>query len=114
MFEALNRRGIVALQNAGYTQSDGYDDCGQAYNERPDKESVIGYCFYHGQDVERAVAGEGLYLAFGPIDPQDEEIKGPEVGRVVVGELQRAGFQTNWDGTFKTRIFIPKLDWKRR
>src|SRR4051812_3932854 len=25
-FEAMNRRGVLALQNAGYTQSDGYDD----------------------------------------------------------------------------------------
>ena len=114
VFEALNRRGIVALQNAGYTQSDGYDDCGQAYEERTDKERVIGYCFYHGQDLERAVAGQGLCLAFGPIDPKDEETKGPEVGRIITEELHQAGFQTDWDGTFKTRILVPKLDWKRR
>ena len=25
-FAALNERGVIALQNAGYTQSDGYDD----------------------------------------------------------------------------------------
>jgi len=114
VFEALNQRGIVALQNAGYTQSDGYDDCGQVYEEHPDKDSIIGYCFYQGQDLERAVAGEGLYLAFGPIVPKEEETRGLEVGRIIVEELQRFGFQSNWDGTFKTRIFIPNLDWKRR
>jgi hypothetical protein len=35
VFEALNKRGIVALQNAGYTQSDGYDDCREAYRSAP-------------------------------------------------------------------------------
>src|SRR5262245_60015670 len=61
---ALNARGIIGLQNAEYTQSDGYDDVRQSYHQRSDRDTVIGYCFYHGQDLERAVQGEGLYLAF--------------------------------------------------
>jgi len=68
VFAALNAQGIIALQNAGLTQSDGYYDVRQSYNERADRDTVIGYCFYHGQDLEGAVRGEGLYLAFGPID----------------------------------------------
>jgi len=114
VFAALNRRGVVALQNAGYTQSDGYDDCVQAYEALGNKHRVVGYCFYQGQDLERAVEGGGLYLAFGPIDPKDEEKKGPAVGKIVVEELERAGFKANWDGTFKTRICIPIFDWKHR
>src|ERR1700752_5130342 len=49
-FAVLNTRGIIALQNAGYTQSDGYDDVRESYHEHSDRDAVIGYCFYHGQD----------------------------------------------------------------
>ncbi len=114
VFEALNKRGIVALQNAGYTQSDGYDDCGEAFRSAPDPAKIIGYCFYHGQDLERAVAGGGLCLAFGPVDSKDEQAKGPQVGRIVVEELQRVGFRVTWDGTFGQRILVAPFAWKKR
>ena len=114
LFDALNRQGIIALQNAGYTQSDGYDDVQQMYHEHPDPGGVVGYCFYHGQDLERAVHGEGLNLAFGPIDPQKEESEGPRIGALIVAQVKKAGFAVEWDGTFAHRILIPKLDWKRR
>src|SRR5262245_30139313 len=39
-FTALNARGIIALQNAGYTQSDGYDDVRESYHERSDRDGV--------------------------------------------------------------------------
>jgi len=114
VFASLNGRGIIALQNAGYTQSDGYDDVRQSYHERSDRDSVIGYCFYHGQDLERAVHGEGLYLAFGPMDAKKEKTEGPRIGAMIVEELTRAGFAVRWDGTFDQRISIPAIDWKRR
>lgn len=50
-FEALNAKGVIALHDAGYTMSDGHDDVGEALNLRGHG-GVIGYCFYHGQDVE--------------------------------------------------------------
>jgi len=102
------------LQNAGYTQSDGFDDFREAYCNLSDGADIIGYCFYHGQDLERAVAGGGLYLAFGPVNASDEQTKGPEVGRIIVEELRRAGFDVAWDGTFDQRIFVPRFDWKQR
>ena len=106
--------GIIALQNAGYTQSDGYDDIRQSYRRHSDRDTVIGYCFYHGQDLERAVHGEGLYLAFGPVDANKEETEGPRIGAMIVEELTRAGFAVTWNGTFGQRIFVPTIDWKRR
>src|SRR5262245_62163301 len=114
VFASLNGRWIIALQNAGYTQSDGYDDVRQSYHERSDRDRVIGYCFYHGQDLERAVHGEGLYLAFGPMDAKKEKTEGPRIGAMIVEELTRAGFAVRWDGTFDQRISIPAIDWKRR
>jgi hypothetical protein len=114
VFAALNARGIIALQNAGYTQSDGYDDVQQCYAERSDRDTVIGYCFYHGQDLDRAEHGQGLYLAFGPIEAQKEAMEGPRIGAMIADELTCAGFAVTWDGTFAQRIFVPAIDWKRR
>ncbi len=113
-FKSLNAKAIIAIENAGYTQSDGYDDTMEAYEKLKDKSKVEGYCFYHGQDLERAVAGKGLYLSFGPIDPRKEETDGVRVGTRIVEELKAKGFVVQWKGTFGDRIFIQKLDWKRR
>src|SRR6185295_1242458 len=92
-FAAINKRGVIAMHNAGYTQSDGYDDFREAYSQHPNQRSILGYCFYHEQDIQRAVRGGGLYLAFGPVDPDDEETKGREVGNIIREELERAGLK---------------------
>ena len=113
-FENLNKKGIIALHHAGYTQSDGFDDVVQTFDEHPDQRSVVGYCYYHGQDLERVVQGDGLYFSFGPIDSEKEDAEGPRVGAIIVAELEQAGFTVDWDGTFKRRIFLPRFDWKNR
>jgi hypothetical protein len=113
-FAALMKQGIIALQNAGYTQSEGYDDIREEYNAHPRRETVIGYCFYQGQDLECAVHGGGLYLAFGPIDPKKETAEGPRIGTLIVQQLRNQGFDVQWDGTFNERIHIKNLDWKRQ
>jgi hypothetical protein len=112
-FAALDRAGIIALHNAGYTLSDGESDVSEAYHERGGKSSgYSGYCFYHGQDVERAVAGQGLHLAFGDID--GDAAKGIAIGRRIVAELARQGLAVEWSGAIETRIFIPLFAWRRR
>lgn len=113
-FCALAECGVIALENAGYTQSDGYSDFRDAYASHPNKARVVGYCFYHGQDLERAVRGEGLFLAFGPADPGDEATNGVEVGSIVRTELERVGLRVAWDGTFAQRIALPDIVWRRR
>jgi hypothetical protein len=113
-FAALATRGIIALENAGMTQSDGHDDFREAHANAADPSSIVGYCFFHGQDLRRAVRGGGLYLAFGPVDPKDEATKGREVGRIVQEELARAGLTVAWDGTFAQRIHLPHFVWRRR
>lgn len=114
VFDALTRRGIIALQNAGNTQSDGYDDFLSAMESSSDPSRIVGYCFFHSQDLERAVRGGGLYLAFGPPSPEGEELAGAKVGRLVADELQRAGFEVVWDGAFDKRIYVPRIVWQRR
>lgn len=113
-FAALEGRGVIALHNAGITQSDGHDDFREAYARHPNRTSIVGYCFYHGQDVERAVRGGGLYFAFGPVDPNEEQKEGEKVGTIVREELERTGLQVDWDGTFANRMRIPSFLWQRR
>ncbi|KQO25615.1 hypothetical protein ASF11_18840 [Acidovorax sp. Leaf76] len=113
-FDALVQRGIIALQNAGYTQSDGYDDVISEHQEAADPDRFFGYCFFHGQDLARAIEGGGLFLAFGPLEASKEDIEGPRVGELVAEELRRAGFEVRWNGSFQQRIHVPAFDWKRR
>jgi hypothetical protein len=113
-FSAIARRGVIAMQDAGFTQSDGYDDFLSAYERHPNASAVVGYCFYTRQDLEGAIQGRGLYLAFGPSDPKDEATVGVEVGRVIAEEVHNAGLRVDWDGSFGRRIRIPAFDWKKR
>jgi hypothetical protein len=110
-FTSLDVSGICAVQNAGYTMSDGISDVSEAIADRG-ADRYHSYCFYHGQDLERAVEGHGLMLAFG--DLNDDPLKGVAVGKLICAMLKSAGFVTEWDGTVDTRINIPKFDWKRR
>ena len=114
VFASLSSKGVIALQYAGYTQSDGYEDIAEAYHVHPNRDSIIGYCFYHGQDLARAVDGGGLYLAFGPMDPKKESTEGPRIGALVAEELKQVGFNVRWNGTFDQRIFVPEVEWKRK
>jgi hypothetical protein len=112
-FAMLNQSGIIAIQNAGYTQSDGIDEISEIYRELGgESSSVEGYCFYHGQDLERAVDGNGLMLTFGDILGTDE--KGAEIGMRIVTILQRCGLDVQWPGSIDTRIEIPDICWQRR
>lgn len=110
-FEKLNANRIIALHNAGYTMSDGTSDVAEVLHERG-RGGVDGYCFYHGQDLERAVAGAGLMIAFGDLDEQSA--KKVEIGQFVKRILEEHGFTVEWNGDPETRLSIPKMDWKRR
>jgi hypothetical protein len=110
-FEALSANGIIALQNAGFTMSDGRDDVGDVLSTRVRSE-IKGYCFYHGQDVERAVHGDGLWLAFGDRDADPHQKT--EIGKRIRSILESYGFEVEWNGDPETRLCIPRLDWKRR
>jgi Domain of unknown function (DUF6891) len=60
------------------------------------------------------VHGGGLYLAFGPMDANNEETGGPRIGAMIVEEFSRVGLEVQWNGTFRQRICLPAIDWKRR
>jgi hypothetical protein len=112
-FAALDRAGIIALHQTGMTQSDGWGDVCEVFRERGGERSgATGYCFYHGQDVERALLDKGLMLAFGHI--LSDPAKGVDIGRRIVAELEAAGFQVAWNGSTDQRIDIVNMRWQKR
>jgi hypothetical protein len=129
-FADLEAGGIMALHEAGIELSDGPSEIATEYHARgAEKSGVVGYCFYHWQDVEQAIMGStsrewqkwptrgsirpshGLRLAFGDID--GDLVKGVKIGRRVAAAVEASGLRTTWDGTIDKRIFID-MCWQKR
>jgi hypothetical protein len=114
VFESLQGRGILTRHRCGMTIQDGLDVIDRLYNDAGDKRSdLVGYCFYHLQDMEAAMwGGVGLWLAFGSFPPSRE--RAAQVGQLVREEFERAGFTVEWDGTSGSRLLLKGFRWQRR
>ena len=113
VFETLEEQGILALHNAGMEQSDGITDVTQLYHDAGREQSdIVGYCFYHGQDVEGVLKINELYLTYGDI--LGDVDKGVEIGRRIKHALEAVGFTVEWDGSIRTRLLLKGIKWQRR
>lgn len=101
-FGELGRTGVAAREVFTCCQNCGHSEILDGYKEPP-----RGYVFYHQQDAERGIAGQGVHLAYSPRD-DDAAFAGE-----VVEALRRNGLQPRWDGSTETRIFVP-MTWQRR
>ncbi|WP_374582887.1 hypothetical protein [Pseudoduganella sp.] len=110
-FHDLNNARIIALQNSGYTMSDGHSDVGEVHASQPPG-TFKGYCFYHAQDMERAIDGHGLMLAYG--DMKDTDAGKAEVAAAIVDALARHGLRAEWNGDVGSHINVPAIQWQRR
>jgi|GEM_PF-397395 len=113
-FDELCRNNIIALHNAGYTTSDGeYEVVEVERNLRENQITSEGYCFYHEQDLSRAVSLENpsLYIAFQKVDNSDNEVT-LGVGRKVVKVLTKKGFEIEWNEDVNSKILIPNFKWQ--
>lgn len=114
-FDELADENIIALHNAGYTTSDGEYEVVEVERELQENEVVSdGYCFYHEQDLARAIAVEdpSLYIAFQKVDNSDDAVT-IEVGKRVAEVLRNNGFEINWNETSRTKIEIPGFKWQK-
>jgi hypothetical protein len=111
VFEALNARGVLALQNAGFTLSDGYTEVAEALAD-VDEGEFFGCCFFHEQDVDRAMNGGGIDFAFSDLNEPGERTR--EVGELVVTALREAGFSVEWTGDPETRVHVADFRWQKR
>ncbi|GAA4972358.1 hypothetical protein GCM10023205_43120 [Yinghuangia aomiensis] len=130
-FGELMRAGVVALRNAGVTQSDGWDEAEQraetlsdeledeelAYGDgESDEDPVRGAVFYHAQDLARARRGEGLYLTYGAFKRSgrsraDHDAASVEIGVLAREALARHGVDVEWNGSVDERLFLPPAAW---
>jgi hypothetical protein len=111
-FRDLESSGIVARQNFTCCQTCGHAEIWDEMKSVADSgQSVTGYAFYHWQDTEAAVDGDGLRFAYGSTD--ERESAAVAVGNAIADALRRQGLKVTWDGTFKKRISAA-IDWKRR
>lgn len=113
VFDRLNQRGIIAIENAGNSFSDGITAVSETL-ERCQEAGLepTGFCFYHGQDLEAAISNQQLFLAFGALS--EDELTTIQIGNQIVEELAVAGFEVIWNHTIDERIVIHKIDWKKR
>lgn len=109
LFEELNRGGIIARENVGYTHGDLSSEMWELLDNRPDARGWIGF---HGQDLERVVHGEALFLAYAHRSDQDEDFA--LIAHEVADRAGHAGFDVAWGGDPTQRIELHGLRWQRR
>ncbi|OOV17796.1 hypothetical protein [Flavobacterium sp. LM4] len=114
-FDELADENIIALHNAGYTTSDGEYEVVEVERELQENEvESDGYCFYHEQDLARAIDIEdpGLYIAFQKVDNSDDAIT-IEVGKRIAEVLIDNDFKIIWNGSARSKIEIPGFRWQK-
>jgi hypothetical protein len=112
-FAALAAEGIVAVQAAGFTQSDGWSEATAAAAAlRAKGREARGACFYHEQDLARGVAGHGLWLTFGVFGARDDAAS-LAIGRVIARVLGAHEVPFAWNETVAQRISVLPFRWYR-
>ncbi|NMK49366.1 ankyrin repeat domain-containing protein [Achromobacter sp. Bel] len=103
LFEVLTQAGLVALQDAGTTQSDGFADCTEIFHERGGAAAGLhGFCFYTRQDRNRAKKEGRLDLAFWGA-PEGADADMLRVGGLIVRAAEAAGLPVAWNGSAARR-----------
>lgn len=75
-FDALDKQGIVALENPGLTQTDCTPYAASiavVRDELAGDGAAHGYCFFTWNDMARAIDGDGLSLAYGTFKEESPE-----------------------------------------
>ncbi|AFE06417.1 hypothetical protein COCOR_05505 [Corallococcus coralloides DSM 2259] len=115
-FDDLKRDGIVTRMGATDTLSGGWTyvrEDAHAWEARGLK--PWGAAFFHGQDIDSALKGGALHIAFGSLDEEDVPEKDATVGQAVVNTLRKYDFAPKWNGSETTRIeLLPAFTWRRR
>ncbi|MBB1593659.1 ankyrin repeat domain-containing protein [Achromobacter sp. UMC46] len=103
LFEALTQAGLVAMQDVGTTQSDGFADCSEVFHERGGATAGLhGFCFYTRQDRNRAKKEGRLDLAFWGA-PEGADADMLRVAQLIVREAAAAGMPVAWNGSAARR-----------
>lgn len=111
-FADLEERGVVCRQDFTCCGNCGAAEIGAELNEAEQRGvHVRGYAFYHQQDTERAVEGQGVYLNYGA--EKEGEAAALTIAHEIVTTLKHHGLEPVWNGSIGQRIHVP-LVWRRR
>ncbi len=112
-FAVLEQRGLMAWVSTDYTLTSALATLVAEFERLGGFDSDrTGHCILCGQDIQAALAGQGLYLSFG--DVHDDDPATEELGRQICDELRRVGFAVEWNGRATQRIHIPEFEWRQR
>lgn len=111
-FARLRVQGLIAMHNAGVTMSDGHTQFWEEIHDHPNPKEMLGYCFYHLQDIQHAIQGHGLHIAFR--GNPDDEVHCEQIGSMILMALVKEGLQTTWSGSCDFRILLPDFKWQYR
>lgn len=113
VFKGLRTKGILALHNAGNTQSDARDDASEEWHRLGGpKSGLMGFVFYHSQDVEGVIASGDLYIGFATFP--GGSVSALELAEQAASALKKVGFTVTSPPNVDTRILITGIDWKKR
>lgn len=111
-FADLEERGVICRQDFTCCGNCGVAEIGVELNEAERRGiHVRGYAFYHQQDTERAVEGDGVYLNYGA--EKEGEAAALAIAREIVTTLKHHGLEPRWNGSIGQRIHVPMV-WRRR
>lgn len=113
-FDSLAKNHIVALHNAGYTRQDAEEECSLAISDLQALEAQPqGYCYYHAQDLERAIDPKSkyLYLGFGTL--KNDPSKAQALANYIKSTLSDHGFEVEWSGDIEERLKIININWQK-
>ena len=112
VFDNICKQKIVALHNAGYTQSDALFDVKDVWEDLEDNDiHPIGYCYYHGQDLERVIETDILCIGYyGAKENNDKEAI--QIGNKITTALRDEGFSVKWNAAASKRIEIEDFNWQ--
>ncbi|MFP2957907.1 DUF6891 domain-containing protein [Myxococcus sp. 1LA] len=115
-FDDLNQAGIVALMGATETLSGGWTCVRETATERArhGAESWAA-AFFHEQDLDHALKGHSLCIAFGTLEGEEVTDEDAKVAEAIVEALRKHGLEPEWNGNVHTRVTVkPAFTWRRR
>lgn len=112
VFDQLCKNKIIAVHNIGYDTSEAIYDIQELWNDLEDEGvEPIGYCYYHGQDLERVIESGELPIGFSGAKANNEK-EAIGIGNQVANALKKAGFNIEWNNSASDRISIVDFKWQ--
>lgn len=112
VFDKLRKNKIVTAHSIGYDTSEAIYDIQEIWQELEDHDiHPIGYCYYHGQDLERVIETGDLCIGFSGVKEKNEK-EAIGIGNKVVDALKEAGFTVEWNNSASERIIVTNFNWQ--